>query len=143
MSIGDHFRGLTKMIPHTKLTAVFSPSLMLSGNYDDVFGDFRETDSRSCIRKLACNSQTHHRIMNKDLTLGTTSVPAHLMNKASKTTFRERLNRVLPADCQIKTAQDAWYAGAIFATVATFVFPPALLALAYCVVQAKKKGGER
>ena len=25
---------------YTKLTAVFSPSLMLSGNYDDVFGDF-------------------------------------------------------------------------------------------------------
>ena len=81
--------------------------------------------------------------MNKELTLGTTSVPAHLMNKASKTTFRELVNRLLPAECQIKTAQDAWYAGAIFATVATFIFPPALLALAYCVVQAKKKGGER
>ena len=81
--------------------------------------------------------------MNKELTLGTPAVPAHLMNKASKKTFRELLNRALPAECQIKTAQDAWYAGAIIATVATFVFPPALLALAYCVVQAKKKGGER
>ena len=80
--------------------------------------------------------------MNKEVTLGTSAVPAHLINKASKT-FRELLNRALPTECQIKTAQDAWYAGAIFATVATFVFPPALLALAYCVVQAKKKGGER
>ena len=81
--------------------------------------------------------------MNKELTLGTTSVPAHLTDKASKKTFRELLNRALPQECQIKTAQDAWYAGAIFATVATMLFPPAVLALAYCVFQAKKKGGER
>ena len=80
--------------------------------------------------------------MNKEMTLGTPAVPSHLINKASKT-FRELLNRVLPQECQIKTKQDAWYAGAIFATVATFVFPPALLALAYCVIQAKKEGGER
>ena len=80
--------------------------------------------------------------MNKEVTLGTPAVPAHLINKASKT-FRDRLNRMLPADCQIKTTQDAWYVGAIFATVVTFVFPPAVLALAYCVFQAKKKGGER
>ena len=80
--------------------------------------------------------------MKKELTLGTPAVPAHLMNKASKT-FRELVNRALPAECQIKTRQDAWYAGAIFATVATFLFPPAVLALAYCVFQAKKKGGAR
>ncbi len=80
--------------------------------------------------------------MNKNLTLGTPAVPAHLTNKASKT-FRDRLNRVLPQECQIKTAQDAWYAGAIGALCVTFIFPPAVLALAYCVFQAKKKGGER
>lgn len=79
--------------------------------------------------------------MNKELTLGTSAVPAHDTNVVSK--LRDQLNRALPQECQIKTAQDAWYAGAIFATVATFIFPPALLALAYCVVQAKKKGGER
>ena len=78
----------------------------------------------------------------KELTLGTPAVPARLINKVSKT-FRDQLNRVLPAECQVKTKQDAWYAGAIFATVATFVFPPAIVAVAYCVVQAKKKGGER
>lgn len=80
--------------------------------------------------------------MNKELTLGTPAVPAHLINKASKT-FRERLNRVLPAECQIKTKQDAWFAGAVCALTVTFIFPPALLALAYCVIQAKKKGGAR
>ena len=80
--------------------------------------------------------------MKKELTLGTPAVPAHLMNKASKT-FRELLNRALPTECQIKTRQDAWYAGAIGALCVTFVFPPALLALAYCVIQAKKEGGER
>ena len=74
--------------------------------------------------------------MKKELTLGTP-----LIDKVSK--LREQINRVLPVDCQIKTAQDAWYAGAVCALTLTFVFPPALLALAYCVIQAKKKGGER
>ena len=79
--------------------------------------------------------------MKKELTIGTPVVPAHLINKVSK--LREQLNRVLPADCQIKTKQDAWYAGAVCALTVTFIFPLALLALAYCVVQAKKEGGER
>ena len=76
--------------------------------------------------------------MKKELTLGTPAVPAHLTNKASKT--RELLNKVLPADCQIKTARDAWYLGAIGALTVTFIFPPAVLALAYCVIKAKKGG---
>lgn len=78
--------------------------------------------------------------MKKELTLGTPAVPAHLTNKASK--FRELLNKTLPADCQIKTARDAWYVGAIGALAVTFIFPPAVLALAYCVIKAKK-GGRR
>ena len=76
--------------------------------------------------------------MKKELTLGTPAVPAHLTNKASKT--RELLNKVLPADCQIKTARDAWHVGAIGALAVTFIFPPAVLALAYCVIKAKKGG---
>ena len=79
--------------------------------------------------------------MNKELTLGTPAVPARLIDKVSK--IRELVNRALPADCQVKTKQDAWYAVAVFATVVTFVFPPAVLALAYCIVQAKKEGGAR
>ena len=79
--------------------------------------------------------------MKKELTLGTPAVPARLIDKVSK--LRDQLNRVLPAECQIKTAQDAWYAGAVCALTVTLIFPPALLALAYCVVQAKKEGGER
>ena len=78
--------------------------------------------------------------MKKELTLGTPSVPAHLTNKASK--IRELLNKALPADCQIKTARDAWHVGAIGALTVTFIFPPAILALAYCVIKAKK-GGRR
>ena len=130
MSIGDHFRDLTKMIPYTKLTAVFSLHIMLYGRIRMVVWRLiREIGSRSCIRKLACNSQTTIRIMNKEVTLGTSAVPAHLMNKASKT-FRDQLNRVLPAECQIKTRQDAWYAGAIFATVVSGDNPPSLYMLA-------------
>ena len=78
--------------------------------------------------------------MKKELTLSTPAVPAHLTNKVSK--IREQLNKVLPADCQIKTARDAWHVGAIGALIVTFIFPPAVLALAYCVIKAKK-GGRR
>lgn len=78
--------------------------------------------------------------MKKDLTLGTPAVPAPRTSVADK--LREQLNKVLPADCQIKTACDAWHVGAIGALAVSFIFPPAVLALAYCVIQAKK-GGER
>ena len=88
---------------------------------------------------LPVDSQTHIRIMNKELTLGTTSVPGHETDFVTK--LRDQLNRVLPAECQVKTASDAWYLGAVGSLCVTFVFPPALLAVAYCVIQAKKKGG--
>ena len=78
--------------------------------------------------------------MKKELTLGTPAVPAREMNFVTK--IRELLNKALPADCQIKTARDAWYVGAICALAITFIFPPAVLALAYCVIKAKK-GGRR
>lgn len=78
--------------------------------------------------------------MKKDLTLGTPAVPAREMNFVTK--IRELLNKALPADCQIKTARDAWHVGAICALTVTFIFPPAVLALAYCVIQAKKGGAK-
>lgn len=78
--------------------------------------------------------------MKKDLTLGTPAVPAREMNFVTK--IRELLNKALPADCQIKTARDAWHVGAIYALTVTFIFPPAVLALAYCVIQAKKGGAK-
>ena len=49
--------------------------------------------------------------MKKELTLGTPAVPAREMNFVTK--IREQLNKALPADCQIKTARDAWYVCAI------------------------------
>ena len=93
-------------------------------------------------RELACISQTYHRIMKKELTLGTPSVPVLRIDAAK---FRELLNKCLPQECQVKNATDGWYVGAIGALCVTFVFPPALLALAYCVIRAKKaeKGGGR
>ena len=78
--------------------------------------------------------------MKKELTLGTPAVPGNEIDFVTK--IRELLNRALPADCQIKTARDAWYVGAICALTLTFIFPPAVLALAYCVIKAKK-GGRR
>ena len=79
--------------------------------------------------------------MKKELTLGTPAVPARLTNKASK--IRELLNNVLPSDCQIKTRRDAWHVAAIGCLCLSFVLPPAVLALAYCVIQAKKEGGRK
>lgn len=78
--------------------------------------------------------------MKKELTLGTPAVPARLTNKASK--IRELLNNVLPEDCQIKTRRDAWHVAAIGCLCLSFVLPPAVLGLAYCVAQAKKEGGK-
>lgn len=78
--------------------------------------------------------------MKKEMTLGTPAVPAPRTSVADK--IREQFNKVLPADCQIKTARDAWYVSAAFCTCVTFIFPPAIAALVYCVIQAKK-GGER
>lgn len=79
--------------------------------------------------------------MKKELTLGTPAVPARELNFGSK--LRESLNRVLPEDCQIQSTRDAWHVGAIGCLCLSFVLPPAVLGLAYCVVQAKKEGGER
>ena len=105
------------------------------------FGDFGKQTAVRVFVNLPVTAKLKHRNMNKELTLGTPAVPAHDINVVSK--LRDQLNRALPAECQIKTAQDAWYAGAVCALCVTFLFPPALLALAYCVVQAKKEGGER
>ena len=76
--------------------------------------------------------------MKKELTIGTTAVPARELNFGSK--LRESLNRVLPSDCQIKTRRDAWHVAAIGCLCLSFVLPPAVLGLAYCVVQARKGG---
>lgn len=69
---------------------------------------------------------------------GTQVVPASCASVAERT--RELLNRVLPEECQVKTAQDAWYVAAIGAACVMLVFPPALLAVMYCVIRAKKGG---
>lgn len=78
--------------------------------------------------------------MKKELTIGTPAVPARLTSKVSKTTLLNRLNRLLPADCQVKTAQDAWYVSTLACASLTLIFPPALIALVYCFIKAKKGG---
>ena len=78
--------------------------------------------------------------MKKELTIGTPAVPARLTSKVSKTTLRHLLNRLLPADCQVKNDQDAWYVSTIACASLTLIFPPALIALVYCFIKAKKGG---
>ena len=78
--------------------------------------------------------------MKKELTLGTPSVP---VLRISAERFRELLNRVLPAECQVKNATDCWYAGASVSGVLTCLMPWLLPVSVYCVYRAKKaeKGG--
>lgn len=78
--------------------------------------------------------------MKKELTIGTPAVPAREIKFVSKTTLLNRLNRLLPADCQVKTAQDAWYVSTLACASLTLIFPPALIALVYCFIKAKKGG---
>lgn len=76
--------------------------------------------------------------MKKELTLGAPSVPV-LRIDAER--FRKLLNRVLPAECQVKNATDCWYAGAAVTGVLAMMFPPAVALLAWCVVKAKREEG--
>lgn len=77
--------------------------------------------------------------MKKELTLFTQNVPV-LLGKEKKQTVFYLLNKFLPSDCKLTTSSDAWYVSALLCLCVTFVFPPGVLALAYCVVQAKKGG---
>ena len=72
---------------------------------------------------------------------GTQVVPASRVSVAER--MRVLLNRVLPEECRIETASDGWYVAAIGAACVMMVFPPAIGVLAWCVIQAKKKGGAR
>lgn len=74
---------------------------------------------------------------------GAKVAPASRVSVAER--MRVLLNRVLPEECKIETAQDAWYVAAIGAACVMLVFPPAIGALAWCVYRAKKaeKGGGR
>lgn len=75
--------------------------------------------------------------MKRELTLGAPSVP---VLRLSTGRIRELVNKFLPRECQVKTAQDAWYVAAIGAACVMLVFPPAVGALAWCVLQAKMAG---
>ncbi len=81
--------------------------------------------------------------MKKELILGTPSVPVLRCIDAER--FRELLNRVLPEECQVKNAADCWYVSAIGSACLSFLFPPAVALLGYCLYRAKKeeKGGAR
>jgi len=56
-----------------------------------------------------------------------------------------RYYRSLAPDCEIRTASDRWYFGAIISTCLGFVFPPLFAVVALCIYKAKqcRKGGEK
>lgn len=78
----------------------------------------------------------------KKQTLGTNYVPAHRATTDDK--LPSFISYFLPEDCKIKTSADFYYCTAIACICATFIFPPFIVAAAYCVVKAKKqKGGHQ
>ncbi len=122
---------------------LFSIYIMLLGGYYNVVWRLRETDSRSCYlqENLSVIAKPHYS-MNKNITLGTHSVSTPCVSAAEK--IRELLNRVLPKECQVRTASDAWYVATMAATCFTLICPPAITLVGYCLHRAKKgeKGGE-
>ena len=107
------------------------------------FGDYgKQAAVLVSARELACISQIKVSYMKKELTLGAPSVPV-LRIDAER--FRKLLNRVLPAECQVKNATDCWYVGAAVTGVLSAMMPWLLPLAVYCVCRAKKgeKGGER
>lgn len=88
----------------------------------------------------------------KELIVGTSSVPSsHIAVGESVNALTEQVNnlqrryyRSLAPDCELRTASDRWYLGAILSICLGFVFPPLFAATALCVYKAKKcrKGGE-
>lgn len=88
----------------------------------------------------------------KELTISTSSVPTpHIAVGEKVNALTEQVNdlqhryyRSLAPDCELRTASDRWYFGAILSTCLGFVFPPLFAVTALCVYKAKKcrKGGE-
>ena len=70
---------------------------------------------------------------------GTNYVPTFRASNADVNSHQKSLvDEFLPEDCTINTSSDAYYLGAIVLLCATFIFPPFILGVAYCVVKAKK-----
>lgn len=88
----------------------------------------------------------------KELTISTSPVPTpHIAVGEKVNALTEQVNhlqhryyRSLAPDCELRTASDRWYFGAIISTCLGFIFPPLFAATALCVYKAKKcrKGGE-
>lgn len=57
--------------------------------------------------------------------------------------LQRRYYRSLAPDCELRSASDRWYFGAILATCIGFIFPLLFAVTALCVYKAKKcrKGG--
>ena len=129
---------------YTKLTAVFS-HILFALRVSTIL-DFGESGNRQPFlypqENLPVSAKIKYRSMKKELILGAPSVPV-LRIDAER--FRKLLNRVLPAECQVKNATDCWYVGAAVSGVLSAMMPWLLPLAVYCVCRAKKgeKGGER
>ncbi|WP_044095618.1 hypothetical protein [Bacteroides sp. HPS0048] len=77
----------------------------------------------------------------KKQTSSTNYVPS-FRSKSDTNTLMERYFRSL-SDCEVKSPSDAYYASAIACFCLTFIFPPCIIAVGYCVYKARKGGNKR
>ena len=90
----------------------------------------------------------------KNQTFGTLNVPASGIPAVGESVnalteqvsdLQRRYYRSLAPDCELRSASDRWYFGAILSTCIGFIFPPLFAVTALCVYKAKKcrKGGKK
>lgn len=116
-------------------------------------GNQRCTVSRHGIwQPFFCLYAKQYNVM-KNQTSSTLNVPASDINVASNinalteqvSDLQRRYYRSLAPDCELRSASDRWYFGAILSTCIGFIFPPLFAVTALCVYKAKKcrKGGPK
>jgi hypothetical protein len=60
--------------------------------------------------------------------------------RASSSPLGKLLDYFLPEDLRVRNLDDFYQLAAVCAVCATFIFPPAIIAAAYCAVKAGKGG---
>ena len=109
---------------------------------------FRDTGYGSRFSAFTRNSS----LVMKNQVSGTLNVPASGIPAVGESVnalteqvnnLQRRYYRSVAPDCELRSASDRWYFGAILATCIGFIFPPLLAVTALCVYKAKKcrKGG--
>lgn len=66
-------------------------------------------------------------------------VPAYRSKEERRSKLSQFISYLLPEDCKIETRSDFYYLCSIGFICVTFIFPPAIFAVAYCIGKARRK----